>query len=290
MGDSLQTMSLQRTDKINRLHHLLEEGLLASTGWLEEHGYNRTNLSTYVRSGYLVSPVRGIYRRPGPPLKWQHVVASLQFMHAKWAHVGGRTALVHHGHGHYLRMVGKDEILLYGPEGVPPWVGKLGLEERFAPRSDAMFHTLRAGHGEAGQFVAFPNAPLERSRIDDFGLKVVTWGAWDWQLLFSGEERAVMELLQDVPARESIHEAYLLLQGLANLKPALVSSLLAACGNVKVKRLFLALADRCGHAWFKYLDLAGVDLGRGRRMLVPGGRLDSKYDITLPADLDDHAR
>jgi hypothetical protein len=33
-----------------------------------------------------------------------------------------------------------------------------------------------------------------------------------------------------------------------------------------------------------------VDLGRGKRMLVPGGKLDPKYLLTLPADLDAHAR
>lgn len=44
------------------------------------------------------------------------------------------------------------------------------------------------------------------------------------------------------------------------------------------------------HAWLKYLDLKGVNLGKGKRALFPGGKLDSKYQITLPADLDEHAR
>ena len=52
--------------------------------------------------------------------------------------------------------------------------------------------------------------------------------------------------------------------------------------------MFLALAERHGHAWFKYLTLDQVDLGSGKRMLVPGGRLHPKYLITLPKDLDEH--
>ena len=30
----------------------------------------------------------------------------------------------------------------------------------------------------------------------------------------------------------------------------------------------------------------GIDLGKGKRMLVRGGKLDPKYQITVPEDLD----
>ena len=93
-----------------------------------------------------------------------------------------------------------------------------------------------------------------------------------------------------VPERESIYEAYVLLQGRVNLRPERVSALLRACTSIKAKRLFLALAARQQHAWFKHLDLAGVDCGKGKRALFPGGKLDAKYQITLPADIDEHAR
>jgi hypothetical protein len=52
-----------------------------------------------------------------------------------------------------------------------------------------------------------------------------------------------------------------------------------------VKRLFLFFADRHGHAWRPKLDLARIDLGSGKRVLVKGGKLDPQYDITVPADL-----
>ena len=82
----------------------------------------------------------------------------------------------------------------------------------------------------------------------------------------------------------------MLLQGLVNLRPQRVSALLRACQSIKAKRLFLALAERAGHAWFRHLDLEGVELGSGKRSLFPGGKLDPKYHITLPADLGEHAR
>ncbi len=58
------------------------------------------------------------------------------------------------------------------------------------------------------------------------------------------------------------------------------------CRTVKVKRLFFFFADRHQHAWLKRLDKKAVDLGTGKRMLVKGGKLDPKYLITVPGDLD----
>ncbi|HAN54925.1 MAG TPA: hypothetical protein DCQ77_01400 [Betaproteobacteria bacterium] len=121
-------------------------------------------------------------------------------------------------------------------------------------------------------------------------MQQTAWGAWDWWLLYASNERAMFEVLQDVPAKESIYEADVLMQGLGNLRPARVTTLLKACASVKVKRLFLALAERHQHQWLAHLDLAEVDLGKGKRMLAPGGKLHPKYLITLPADLDDHTR
>ncbi len=283
-------MNKRNSSKLNRLHSLLEEGLLAPTSWLEEQGYSRALLSKYVESGWLVSPARGVYRRPGPQLKWQHVVASLQLLAGSFLHVGGRTALIHRGLGQYVRLSGAETILLHGPEVLPAWVNKLGLQERFVVRNDAMFGALRARLDTQGVLVDFHDQPIGAGQLADFGLQQMTWGAWDWGLLYSSDERAMLEVLQDVPTKESVYEADVLMQALGHLRPARVSALLQACASVKVKRLFLALADRHRHAWLAHLDLTKVDLGTGKRMLVRGGKLHPKYLITLPADLDDYAQ
>lgn len=281
-------MGEQKGAKLNLLQGVLEEGLLAPSRWLQSQGYSRSLLAKYVASGWLTVPARGVYRRPGPPLKWQHVVASLQLLAGSFLHVGGRTALVQRGLGHYVRMSGSETIYMYGPEVLPRWVNSLGLRERFVVRNDAMFSALRARRNEQGVAVDLYDRPVAPDRLTDFGLREEAWGAWDWRLWYASDERAMFEVLQDVPARESVYDADLLMQGLANLRPARVSALLEACRNIKVKRLFLALAERHQHAWFKYLDVSGVDLGKGKRVLVPGGKLHPKYLITLPGDMDDH--
>lgn len=283
-------MDEQNTSKLNRLQRLLEEGFLAPTHWLEAQGYSRSLLSNYVKSGWLVSPARGVYRRPGPPLKWQHVVASLQLLGESYFHVGGLTALVHRGLGHYLQLSGAETIMLYGPETLPAWVNQLGLEERFVVRGDAMLHTLRARRDGAGAPVDGKGKSLATGQLAEFGLQQMSWGAWDWPLWYASDERAILEFLQDVPTKVSVYEADALMQGLANLRPNRVTALLRACQSVKVKRLFLALAERHQHAWLKHVDLQCVDLGTGKRMLVRGGKLDPKYQITLPADLDGYTQ
>ena len=74
------------------LERTLPEGLLVNRKWLKEKGFMRPLVDYYLRSGALEAVVRGVYRRPGPPLKWQHVVYSLTVM-GHFVHVGGRSAL-----------------------------------------------------------------------------------------------------------------------------------------------------------------------------------------------------
>jgi hypothetical protein len=285
-------MDEQITGKLNQLSRLLPEGWVAPARWLNERGYSRSQLAQYKKKGrWLESPVHGAYVRPGGKPKWQHVVVSLQRLEQLPLHVGGRSALVHRGLAHYLRMGEPEPIHLYGPTGLPGWARKLSLPEKLITHSDAMFGSLpRVWRDEAGRILdddgeVLPSGALEQSGLSDF-----SWGGWDWSLTYATEERAVLEVLEDVPGRESVYEADVLVAGLVNLRPARLQHLLSHCSSIKVKRLFLALAERHRHAWFAKLDLKKIELGVGKRMLVPGGKLHPKYLITLPADLDDHAR
>ena len=280
-------MGTQRYEKLNKVQDLLMEGQVVPASWLVEHGYSGALLKKYTAGGWLNSPARGVYRRPGPPLQWQHVAASLQRLSDFSLHIGGRTALTQQGRAHYLPMRGNETIRLYGPDTLLAWVNALGVPERFEGRSDAMFGALRAARDAK-------TGALATGKLDAAGLFNDKWGAWNIPLCYSSDERAILELLQDVPTRESVHEADVLMQGMVNLRPALLLKLLKACTSIKVKRLFLALAERHAHAWFKHLDKAvtneEITLGEGKRMLEPGGTLHPRYMITLPSDLDDHTR
>jgi len=112
------------------------------------------------------------------------------------------------------------------------------------------------------------------------------WGQWEWPLMMSSPERAILELLDEVPQRETFHQADVLMEGLSNLSPRRLYTLLAACSSVKVKRLFLWFAERHHHSWLKKLDRKEIYLGHGKRVLVQGGKLDPTFNITVPESID----
>ena len=95
----------------------------------------------------------------------------------------------------------------------------------------------------------------------------------------------MLECLFLMPKKQELIECYQLMEGLNNLRPNLVQNLLENCTSIKVKRLFLFLAERAGHSWVKHLNIDKIDLGSGKRSIVKNGVYNSKYKITLPKEL-----
>jgi transcriptional regulator with AbiEi antitoxin domain of type IV toxin-antitoxin system len=275
----------QNHEKLNWLQRSLPEGLVADAAWLEKNGYSGPLRKKYVTHGWLDRVARGVYRRPAPALgeeaektvSWESVAISLQTLMKADFVVGGRTALDLQGFAHYLSTAPQREVHLYGTGKRPGWVLKLNLESRF------VFHNAkRLFTNEVVLDVdSESNDPLLRSSY-----MRQRWGKWDWPLVTSSSERAILELLDEVPERETFHQADMLFEGLRNLSPRKLQPLLQACRSVKVKRLFLWFAERHQPPWLKALDRSGIDLGKGKRMLVKGGKLDPTFNITVPESLD----
>ena len=68
------------------------------------------------------------------------------------------------------------------------------------------------------------------------------------------------------------------------LRSEMVQGLLAVCRSIKAKRLFMYTAEKNGHSWVSGIDISRIDLGRGKRMIVPKGSYNAKYLITVPRD------
>jgi Transcriptional regulator, AbiEi antitoxin, Type IV TA system/Transcriptional regulator, AbiEi antitoxin N-terminal domain len=286
-------MGIQKGRKLNLLQSTLPEGLPVDAHWLDRKGYSRGLRSKYVAHGWLDRVARSVYRRPAPTLsahekeglRWEDLVVSLQRLLECDAVVGGRTALELQGFAHYLSATGPREVHLYGPQRLPAWVAKLKLDSRI------VFHSSRRLFDESVD-------PAWRRGIESEDNKQVTdtlrraglteqnAARKDWQLIMSLPERAVLELLNEVPEHETFHQADMLMDGLRNLSPRRLQTLLVGCRNVKVKRLFFWFAERHKHSWLKELDQKAVDLGKGKRMIVRGGKLDTKFNITVPGNLN----
>jgi hypothetical protein len=102
----------------------------------------------------------------------------------------------------------------------------------------------------------------------------------------SGPARAIFECLYLAPKHQELFECYELMEGMNNLRPRSVQELLENCSSVKVKRLFLYLAEKWQHDWLEYVDLSNVDLGSGTRSLVKNGVYIDKYNITVPKEFE----
>ena len=114
------------------------------------------------------------------------------------------------------------------------------------------------------------------------GLRIVSWGQWHWPLVLSTPERAYLELLDELPGKETFDEVDKIMEGLVNLSPRRVQMLLENTRSIKVKRLFLFFAHRHGHRWLNHLQEEKINLGTGKRKLVQNGVLDPNYLITVP--------
>lgn len=284
-------MSTQNEVTINSLQKRLPEGLVVDAAWLQKHGYSTSLRSQYVSSGKLERPAREVYMRPVKdlpyrgPLRWQQVVISLQTILGHPLIVGGQTAIALHGYAHYLPQA-RDDVHLYGPTRPPNWLFKLRINTTFKyHNSRQLFANTPPTKGIGSQTWDMAENDSLATDPKNFATQQ-SWGQWSWPLTLSMPERAILELLDELPKHESFHNADKIMEGLHNLRPRLLQKLLEDCRSIKVKRLFCFFAERHNHTWFKRLDISKVDLGKGKRALAKNGRLDPKYNITIPADMD----
>jgi hypothetical protein len=243
------------------LEQRLPEGQLVNRAWLLERGFSRSRVDYAMRAGKLEAVVRGLYRRPGLPLKWEHVVCSLNEMGC-FVHVGGRSALELQGLAHYLPVGSARQIDLYGTTRVPAWVVDFPSPFRFNTYPRCLFNGL-------------PEAAVQ---LRDFG-------AWDWPIPYSTPELALVESLAGVRNHADFSVTDKFFEAAVNLRPDLLKALLRVCTQVKIKRLFLWFSDRHGHDWRQVLETDDINLGRGKRMLIKGGVYDKTYQITVPGEM-----
>lgn len=255
------------SEKLNLLLQSWPRGAVAQLGWLARHGVSQSLAARYRKSGWMVTVGRGAFARSGDKVGWEGAVFALQAEPKAAIHPGGRTALELLGYAHFLRLTPRRAVFLYSGAGerLPKWMRDhdWGADVHLLPSS--LFGIDEAHPG------------LTEHSFGAFALRVST------------PERAILELLDGLPERVSFEEARLIMEGLTTLRPTLLQTLLEACASIKVKRAFLYLAREAGHPWYERLDKARLDLGKGKRMIVRGGRFDAEFMITVPAHGDDDA-
>lgn len=263
---------------------VLSPGLLVDSAWLQAQGISRSSIHDYVQRGWLERVTSRVYRRAtshrtSPILRWDMAVMSVQATGPASMYVGGATALELLGLGHFARLGKQRQVHIFDPEkAVPSWLSKLSMD------AEVLLHT-RALFSEVSLGVEWHRLDLGTTRLGAAVTSPAEGEPWDHFLRVAGAERAAIEIMDDVPQNLTFEHVDTIFEGLTNLRPRLLTKLLESCRSVRAKRLFLFFADRHDHKWLKHVDRTGIDLGSGKRQIVPGGRLVPGYQITVPLAL-----
>jgi len=252
-------MANENKGKLNRLFKSWLPGTVAVQAWLSTLDISPNLTTWYIRSGWLLSIGRGAYIRAGDQVDWTGGIYAIQEQLKLPIHIAAKTALEIAGRTHYVRLGETESITLFSPPNItlPAWFKKndqWDIEVNFY--SAHLFVDLQLGIAE--------------KKINNYSVKIATL------------ERAMTELLYLVPQYQTLEEAYLIMENLISLRPDLVQQLLENCCSIKVKRLFMHLAEECNHSWIKYVNTDKINFGKGKRMIAGGGVYHEKYQLSLP--------
>jgi len=253
-------MNTEKVYKINQLLSSQPSGIVLASSWLGEQGYSLDLQKQYKKSQWFDSIGTGALIRHGEQVDYLGGIYALQTQLGLYVHPAAKTALSMQGKAHYLELSTK-AVQLFGSndDNLPLWFKKRDW-----------------GVSVDCRLTSFLPSELGLVEVEHKNFKVKV----------SSPARAVMECLYLAPKSQPLIEVYELMEGLNNLRPVTVQKLLEACTSVKVKRLFLYLADKAGHEWLSHLDLDKVDLGSGKRAIVSDGVYVPKYQITVPRELE----
>ena len=252
-------MDLRSGTKINTVLRSWPSGAVALSSWLEQMGVSRQLQQVHQSTDWIESIGHGAYQRAGDAVDWLGGLYAIQQQAHQDIHIGGRTALGLQGQAHFLEL-NPQTVQLFSPRGVnlPTW-----------------FRTYDWG------------VTIELRHTDFLppGLGLVDVESKLFTVKASGGARAMMECLYLSPDKFDLVEAYQIMEGLDTLRPVTVQQLLEQCQSIKVKRLFLFMAEHAGHGWVRHLDRSQIEIGHGKRSLAAGGVYVPKYQIIVPQEL-----
>ncbi len=226
---------------------------------LSQQGYYKQLLKQYCDAGWVRKLGHGAYIKLDDPIQWPGAVAALEQQLGHPAHLGGISALEFHGLAQYLTL------------------------DKRGPRSFSLFNTTERKRPLPKWFRdSFPGCQYFQHHLFDREVGLVNTAIESADIILSLPERAILEVLSLVPQGFDYRHAYELTENLQLLNPELMQTLLTICRSIKVKRLFLYLADTHQLPCFKALDLDTIALGEGKRVIAPGGHYVARYQLSVP--------
>lgn len=268
--------------KLNWLTQNISPGSLVLQSWLTQHDFSPQLAQKYVKNGSLHKLRSGVYARPGKTPKWCNALHCLIEQLNFPVHLAGLSSLTHQGKAHYLQL-NETFVWLEIPQRkvLPLWFREfpehlLNVEATLVKSKTA--HNKNLDQEKYPNWLLVSSNKLKKNEPSDL-IDIDVNGI---SLTASSPELAAFELLGAVPTTISFEHAAEVFQGLTNLSPRKVQSILARSNTIKTNRLYLFLAHYYQHPWISRIDETLVNLGSGKRQIVAAGKLNQQYQITIP--------
>lgn len=246
------------TSKINRLLLNHVPGGLYFSEWLTRNDYYAQLTKSYRESGWLDMLVPGTMYRHGDKLSAIAGVTCFNRQLGESMRIAAHSALELQGFNHYVPM-GKPSLMVSGAKtGKLEWTKSEKFDKTIIYFKTSIFLL-----------------PMTIS---------LTIG--DINVLVSSPEFAFLECLHLVPKYYNYMDLYYIMEQLTALDPERVQRALENTTSQRVKRMFLYMASKADHYWFKMLDIDRFGLTLSKLQLVKDGVYNSKFRITVPKELE----
>lgn len=200
---------------------------------------------------------KGVVYRTGDKLSAYAAVSCYNNQLNRQLRVAAHSALELFGFNHYVPMGKPILMVAYSGTSIPKWMIADYFDRTIKPFETNMFTTIQT-------------STVKVEGVD---------------LLVSSPEQAFMECLLLASDRYGYMDLYYIMEQLTSLRADVVQTLLETIKNLRVKRMFLYMAEKAGHYWFEMLDMGKIDIGTSKLQLVENGIYISKYKITVPKDM-----
>src|SRR5699024_10850762 len=256
-------MSIDNGHNLKRLLQMQPQGVVWTTKYLVKQGFSASLLQKYRDNQWLEAIGHGAMKKTGEDIHYLGGIFALQKQLNLSIHPGAKTALTILGRAHFLEL-GRPRLYLFGEtkEKLPSWF-------------------LNYNWGVDIDYFRSSFLPSEEA-MSDFTYN-------NYQVSIASPVRSLLQCLYLVPQKQALEEAYQFMLGLTDLRPDRTQSLFEKCSSIKVNRLFLYLAEKSGHAWYKHINQNKINLGHGDREIIKNGVYNAKYKITIPITLEHNA-
>lgn len=248
-------------DAKSRVLEIWQPGMVLTSSFLLANGISAKQAYHLKRTGILESLGVGAYKKARDHVTWPSICSALESQLKLPIHVGGKSALTLRGHIQYLEL-GRFTVGLFlsSVKPLPNWFTKKTWDfDWYLCNLNLFSKTMQ-------------NSFLNDLEIQNFDIRTAT------------RERAILEMIYLIGKKHRFEEVEEIFEGLINLDPKTLQTLLENCNSIKTNRVFLYLAQKYEHPWQADINEAKINLGSGKREVVKGGSLNQRYQITVPKE------